>query len=204
MGIIQPENYLQSLGWAVNITENGEESLALVDATASARVTEQVRDGLPQNEMELLKAMLNIGYLPEENMILLTKMYANGQGIMSTNPQNLQNQERRNFVKAIQNDPITATKDLMGEHWDVEMVHECGVRLFNVDDLDSIEHLPMQPPPPPPRPYYSPFPLSQVGLIHHPQMPFHEVQDHQALDIGNPWDVDALLGYPEVTEETSK
>lgn len=209
MGIIEPQVYLSILGWSVE--ENAGSQRLVQDQTLASLGQSQVHStNFPTTEIELLTSLVSIGYLPDQGFNLMEKMGTNSNSIMATNgsrpsPPVSYTPEKLQFINTIRNDPVQATKELLGDAYDDYTVQMLGVRAHDVENLDSINHLPMQMEYPDPRYYYNySTSHSQLSLPGEPIMRFDNLPNHEAFDIDSPWDVDAILGQAQQEGERSK
>ncbi|KJK75530.1 hypothetical protein H634G_08894 [Metarhizium anisopliae BRIP 53293] len=203
MGIIEPQSYLTILGWSVGGDSNSQRLIQ--DETLAALGQSRLQsDGVPSTELELLTALVNVGYLPEQGIDLMGKLGANNSSIMATATQPRLSlpvsytPEKLQFMGTIRSDPVQATKELLGDVYDDYTIQMLGVKAHNVEDLDSINHLPMQVEMPDPRYYYN-YSTShaQLSLAGAPTMSFENIPEHESFDIDSPWDVDTILGQTQ-------
>nr|QDH06609.1 mating-type A-1 protein [Epichloe glyceriae] len=202
MGIVEPQAYLSILGWSV---EGVEPLQRLVQDEAVAALGQSHFSGCeyPSTELELLSGLVNVGYLPEQGIDLIDKLGTNSNTIMATSNPRLTlpvsyTPEKLQFMNTIRSDPVQATKELFGDAYDDYTVQMLGVRSHDVENLDSINHLPMQMDLPDPRYYYNySTSHSQLAVNGAPILRFENIPDHESFDIDNPWDVDAMLGQSQ-------
>ncbi|KAG5946829.1 hypothetical protein E4U53_006511 [Claviceps sorghi] len=202
MGIIEPQAYLSVLGWSVEGVEPLQR-LVQDEAVAALGQAQLANCEYPSTELELLSGLVNFGYLPEQGIDLIDKLGTNSNCIMATHSPRLTlpvsyTPEKLHFINTIRSDPIQATKELFGDAYDDYTIQMLGVRSHDVENLDSINHLPMQVEFPDPRYYYNySTSHSQFHANGAPIMRFDNIPDHETFDIDNPWDVDAMLGQSQ-------
>nr|AKM95173.1 mating-type protein MAT1-1-1 [Cordyceps militaris] len=73
MDILPPDEYLQVLGWAVEDTEQGTKMLVQKDELRAPKETTRT---CPDSELELFQGMIELGYMPDENIFLLEALLA--------------------------------------------------------------------------------------------------------------------------------
>lgn len=210
MRIIEPETYLAALGWLVEEQQDGSQRLVQGEARAEDLLSKLPFRECPSTELELLSSLLNIGYLPEEAFDLLQRMSMSSNGLMTTLKPALDKvlvpytREKIDFINTIHMDPLQATKELFGSEYDKETIVSLGVKIHDVQDVNSISHLPMQVPYPDPRLFYNystshaPFPTE-----HDCVMQFEDIQDYDTFDIDSPWDLDIILRQTQTEGERS-
>nr|AKE48503.1 MAT1-1-1 [Ustilaginoidea virens]AKE48507.1 MAT1-1-1 [Ustilaginoidea virens] len=202
MGIVEPHVYLAVLGWSVQGTE-GSQRLVQDQATAALGQSQLQNGEFPTTELELLTALVNVGYLPEQGIDLMEKLGANSSAIMATSNPRLSlpvsyTPEKLHFMSTIRSDPVQATKELFGDAYDEYTIQLLGIKSHDVEDLDSISHIQLQTELPDPRYYYSyATSNSQVDLNGLPVMTFEGIPEHESFDIDSPWDVDTILGQSQ-------
>lgn len=209
MGIIEPQAYLTILGWSVQ--EDSTPQKLIQDQAMAALGQAQLQSGeFPSTEIELLTALINVGYLPEQGVDLMRRLGANSSTIMATTNPRLSlpvsyTPEKLQFMGTIRADPVQATKELLGDAYDEYTIQMLGVKAHNVEDLDAISHLPMQVEMPDPRYYYNySTSHSQLCLPEASVMRFENIPEHESFDIDSPWDVDAMLGQTQSEGARSK
>ncbi|KAL7938281.1 MAT1-1-1 [Trichoderma chlorosporum] len=211
MKIIEPAIYLSVFGWSVE-DEAGTPRLFQVDASSIQAVDS---DDHPRTENDLLSAIINVGYLPDTSINLLDRMTISNNGIMTTASNSVptaSTKETINFMKTIEADPFQAAKELLGPHYEEKKVSALGVKSHSVDDLNAVNHLPLQFILPDPRQLYNyastttqqyqtempqPQPQQQPQPQPQPQMGYFPMTESETFDVDNPWDIDRMLGYQE-------
>lgn len=73
MDILPPDEYLRVLGWAVEDSENGTKKLVQKE---ELRVPKETTKPCPDSELELFQGMIELGYMPDENILLLEALLA--------------------------------------------------------------------------------------------------------------------------------
>nr|BAC67541.2 MAT1-1-1 [Cordyceps tenuipes] len=73
MDILPPDEYLRVLGWVVEDTEHGTKRLVQKD---ELRVPKATTRPCPDSELELFQGMIELGYMPDENVSLLEALLA--------------------------------------------------------------------------------------------------------------------------------
>ncbi|KYK59754.1 MAT1-1-1 [Drechmeria coniospora] len=214
MGIVQPSEYLETFGWTIVNEEDGPKILCRDEAKSSAIVEQSDAnfDYFPSTEMELLSTLVRVGYFPDQGMDLIERMGSNQSGIMTTrgNKFNLPvsyTKEKADFIQIIRDDPIQATKDILGECYDDYTIRELGVKTHNVGNVETISHLSME------REYQDPslfynyasthqgigLPVFEENVLH-----FDGIPENESYDINNPFDLDEMLGHTQSEGERSE
>ncbi|UKZ74126.1 hypothetical protein TrVFT333_001785 [Trichoderma virens FT-333] len=159
MKITEPSIYLSAFGWSVE-DEAGTPKLFQANGTSIQPIDS---DDYPNTENDLLSAIINIGYLPDEGINLMEQMNASSRGIMTT------------------------------------AVPVLGVKSHSVDDLNAVNHLPLQFVYPDPRQLYNyaSSTTTQQYQTEVPQMGYFTMSESDTFDVDNPWDIDKMLGYQE-------
>ncbi|KAK5998934.1 Mating-type protein MAT-1 [Cladobotryum mycophilum] len=201
MKITEPAVYLETFGWCVEDDETGTSKLFQTETGTTITETNLQLEGCPSTENELLLAVINVGYFPDESPNLVERMNTSSNGIMTTATSTLPvpyTREKLDFMKTIRNDPIQASKELFGAEYCEETVQALGVNSHNAHNLNSIGHLPMQIAYPDPRRYYNYATthsnLAQAGT---PVMRLDNLPDCEPFDIDSPWDLDTILGHTQ-------
>ncbi|KAG6210263.1 hypothetical protein E4U35_005600 [Claviceps purpurea] len=200
MGIVEPQAYLSVMGWSI---EQPSQRLIQDEAVANIVQSQLAAFECPSTELELLSALVNLGYLPEQGVDLIDKLSTNSIGIMTTRNPRLTlpvsyTPEKLNFMSKIKSDPVQATRDLLGDTYCDLTFQSIGVASYDVENLDSINHLPMQIELLDPRYYYnysSSYPQFDMNTA--PTMMLDHISEHESFDIDNPWDVDVMLGQSQ-------
>lgn len=199
MRIIEPSAYLSTFGWSV---EDEDGSPKLVQNESSMEISQDaLQSDYPNTENDLLSAIINVGYLPDDSVNLIKRMNANSNGIMTTSSRELpvnSTEEKAAFMKVIEEDPFQAARELLGPQYEEKQVSALGVKSHLAEDLDSVAHLPLQFAYPDPRQLYNYASVTpQEYQADISQMGYFTFNEDDALDVDNPWDVDKLLGYNE-------
>lgn len=207
MQIIDPAVYLPTFGWSVRQTHDGQKLVQ--DEGLSIRLDPLQTDGCPNTEVELLGALTHAGYLPTEGFGLLEQMKTNTSGLMTTTTRPTKApvpyvSEKAEYINTIRLNHIQATKALLGEAYDDEIVHLHGVKVHSVSDMNSISHLSMQPVYPHPVQFYNFSNAISPPTEDTLDMPLNGVADYNCIDIDNPFDLDDALGYTQPEGERSK
>ncbi|KAL7947748.1 MAT1-1-1 [Trichoderma barbatum] len=200
MKITEPSIYLSAFGWSVE-DETGIPKLFQADGTSIQPQPIESED-YPNTENDLLSAMINVGYLPDDSINLMERMNASNSGIMTTASNSApiaSTKEKTNFMKVVEADPFQAAKELLGTHYEEKRVSVLGVKSHIVDDLNAVNHLPLQFVYPDPRQLYNY--ASTTSTQHYqtemPQMGYFAMTESDTFDVDNPWDIDKMLGYQE-------
>ena len=205
MKIIDPSIYLSSLGWMVRHDIDG--SPFLVRDPYGATITHEQLDAhmAPTTESDILKGLLNVNYLPEDSNALIARINANSNPMMATTPVPTTAQKRQ-FINTIRRDATQATRELFGQHFDEQVMHDHGYRVHNANDLGAIGHLPMAlPPRVPTRPYQATTTLSQLELTNNRTVVnWDPIPEHDPFDLNNPFALDHLMGFTQMEEDQSK
>lgn len=199
MKIIEPSIYLSSFGWSVG-DDDGSPRLFQADDASIAQLMDS--DDHPNTENDLLSAIIQVGYLPDDSINLMDRMNANSSGIMTTasNPAPpISTKEKSEFMKVVEIDPFQAAKELLGDHYEEKRVAVLGVKSHLVEDLNTVSHLPLQFTYPDPRQIYN-YASSTVAQPYQAEMPhldYFTMNQSDTFDLDNPWDFDKMLGYKE-------
>lgn len=209
MKTISPSAYLSLLGW--HVENKDEEGKHLVrDGSASNFDMAGIQsEDFPNTEYDLLVAIFDAGYLPAQAQKLMQRMAESSKTMMTAGPRNNAQHpipftdEKQGFLCSLQENPTKTERDLFGHHYDEIAMRESGPGLHSVEGLTQIDHFPLDPPT---DPNYYPYP----GIQPHPasgQEPvfdFGDVLEHECLDVGNPYDMDAILGFSQPAVERCK
>ncbi|KND90383.1 Mating-type protein MAT-1 [Tolypocladium ophioglossoides CBS 100239] len=202
MKIIDISAYLAALGWILHEEEGGLQKLVRDESAATLELESQ---DFPNRELELLSTLVRVGYFPDQGVDLMERMGSNQSGIMATRGTRYTlpvsyTKEKIDFINTIQTDPIQATKELLGDCYDEHVVHYLGVKSHNVQDVDSITHLPMQREYQDPRLFYN-YSVSHSGVgmsgIDDPVMQLDNLPENESYDIDSPFDLDEILGLTQ-------
>ncbi|KJZ79326.1 hypothetical protein HIM_01477 [Hirsutella minnesotensis 3608] len=204
MGVLAPSVYLSALGWSVQ--EDDMTSLQLVQGEShmTPDLLAFVSSEVPSSDIELLSALVGVGYFPGHGMGLIERMRLNSNGIMTTHATrkssgNMYPVAKLDFIDTIRNDPLQATKELLGDHFD-DSIQLLGVRSHFVGDVNSIAHLTMEPQYQDPQDFYE-YSVSHTGLgeggPNDHTMNFEGLSQEETYDIDSPFDLDEILGYTE-------
>lgn len=200
MRITEPSVYLSTFGWSVE-DEAGSPKLIQNECAMDISQAALQPDDYPNTENDLLSAIINVGYLPDDSVNLMERMSANSNGIMTTASNALpvlSTKEKAAFMKVIEADPFQAARELLGPQYEEKQVSALGVKSHLADDLDSVAHLPLQFTYPDPRQLYNYSSITpQQYQSNIPQMGYFPINEEDALDVDNPWDIDKMLGYNE-------
>jgi hypothetical protein len=212
MRIIDTSSYLAALGWILREDEGGSHKLVQDESTAILEPSSSQSQDFPSTEIELLSTLIRVGYFPDQGVDLMERMGANQNGIMATRGTRYTlpvsyTKEKIDFINTIRTDPVQATKELLGDCYDEEVVHFLGVKSHNVEDVDSITHLTMQREYQDPRLFYN-YSVSHSGFgipgIDDPVMRFDNLPENESYDIDSPFDLDEILGLTQSEGERSK
>jgi hypothetical protein len=197
MNIIEPSNYLSALGWNVENDDSGSQQLLRHDNVTDLDGVALESQDLPTTEFDLLSSILDIGVIPAKSLELIQRLNVHNNGRMVSDPSRRPvpcTIEKLDFLCTAQEDPIKATRMLFGQHYDEEVMQQSGYQLHEVEDLGRVGHLPLQPP----MKGYDPY--AQLGL-EQPIFDPDAVPEHECYDVGNPYDMDNILGFPQVGVE---
>ncbi|KAL7790736.1 hypothetical protein V8C37DRAFT_383787 [Trichoderma ceciliae] len=101
-------------------------------------------------------------------------------------------------MEVVERDPFQAARDLLGPHYEERNVSALGVNSHSVDDLGSVSHLPLQSVRPDPAQLYNyASSTTQQYQADMPQMGSFAMNQSDAFDVDNPWDMDRMLGNRE-------
>lgn len=200
MKITDPTIYLSTLGWHVQKLEG--EDPRLVQHNISAKPDSHVLESekFPTTEIDLLLAVINVGFLPRDSQDLIRKMRTNGQPLMTTGSATTSQMqvnstiEKLDFMHTLREDPEKATKELFGQHYDEDIFREVGYKLHDVDSLADIQHVPLH------RPLIATqIPQSTVTpqTDHTLDAAFHfnEASNHDCYDLEDPYDINTMIEY---------
>lgn len=73
MDILPPDEYLRVLGWAVEDTEHGTKKLVQKD---ELRAPKETTKACPDSELGLFQGMIELGYMPDDNIFLFETLLA--------------------------------------------------------------------------------------------------------------------------------
>lgn len=204
MNIIHPSGYIAALGWSVTYDDAGSHVLHQNQPTNLDHFQNEV---VPSTEMDLLRALLQTGYLSDRGLALLERLSESTNGIMTTYGSSMeapviQTPEKLDLVETIRADPVQAAKELFRARED-EYLDPTSVATYEVYDLSNAPYAVMQAPQPDPLQYYN-FAGASMGL--RPSRTFHlrSVQEFDSIDIDSPYDVDAMMDYTQSEGERSE
>lgn len=208
MKIIEPQSYLDILGWCVRTEDDGSQHLARSNSESATIYDELESQGFPNAELDLLHALLKAGYLREDGVMLMKKMYASSNGMMTMTPLSAlpvpYNAAKLDFINTIRENPMEATRELFGAHFDEQLIQDRGYQVHNTENLNSIGHLTMALPPPVPIRPFAP----SAGLFElndqRPIMNWGVVPDGEFFDLANPFNLDHLIGFTDQDAQRCK
>ncbi|PHH90961.1 hypothetical protein CDD83_2089 [Cordyceps sp. RAO-2017] len=203
MKVIEPAKYLESLGWAVRDDDTGSQKLFQDASIDSLAQPASISAEIPSTELELLSSLIEVGYFPNQGVELMDKMNSNHSGIMTTRdakytPPTSHTDEKIDFINTIKNDPVRATREIIGDCCGEDIIQLFGVKSHNVENVDSISHLSMQREYQDPRTFYNystTFERMDFGGPDEPIMGFNNLPEHETFDIDSPFDLDEILGH---------
>lgn len=210
MRIIDSSLYLESFGWSVLEGENGTQKLHQDEAASALDLSSFQPDTFPSTEIELLSSLVNVGYLPEQGYDLMDRLNTNTKGLMTTtsgrgNLPVAYTTEKIKFMNAVRSDPYQAAKELLDDQYDDCTVSSVGINSYDVRELNSISHLPMQVARPDPRRYYNySTNHSHLGYSNNSIMSFDSLPEYETFDLDSAWDGDSILGHTQQEGERSK
>nr|QKY89071.1 mating type protein 1-1-1 [Calonectria pauciramosa] len=196
MKIMDPSVYLNTLGWIIQEDETGSQKLVQDPSIDNDHFQSEAA---PTTEIELLQAILDTGYLSQQGRILMARLSANNNGMMTTSqlpaetPQ-LITQQKIDYCHLVSTNPIQAAKNLLGPHYNEDVLRALGIRTIQIDDMDSIPYGMLQAPQPDPIQFYN---YSEVNMefTQDRALQFGVVQPVDPIDIDSPYDIDATIGY---------
>ncbi|KAK2589560.1 hypothetical protein QQS21_012765, partial [Conoideocrella luteorostrata] len=203
MGIPRPDIYLAIFGWSIqgNVT-----AYQLVqNETLAAIGRAQLSPGpFPETDVELIEALVAINYLPDRGVDLIRRL-SSARAIPVVDvvsppapplPPVAHTTHKSQFINTARTNPDQATRDILANVVDTFAAQSLGARSqsHNVENLGSINHLPLQTQAPDPRCYYNySTNTSQATANGAPTMTFDRIPDHESFDIDSPWDVDTIM-----------
>nr|ALH25003.1 MAT1-1-1 [Ophiocordyceps sinensis] len=205
MTIIEPAAYLNALGWCVQDDDAGSQKLFQDESSANLDQSSLLSAEYPSTEIELLSALVNIGYFPDHGADLVERMGSGHSGIMAPRAANCTppvsyTKEKIDFINTIRSDPVQATKEILGDCYDKTTIKLLGVKSHNVESVDSITHLSMQREHQAPRFFYD-YSVSYAGMdfggSNEPVMNLNNLPENETFDIDSPFDLDKILGQSQ-------
>ncbi|KAF4582991.1 MAT1-1-1 [Ophiocordyceps camponoti-floridani] len=202
MKVPHPSTYLQLLGWSVQVDGAGLQGLVQNEIPGAIDQFISESSDFPSTEVELLSTIVQVGFDCDQGVDLLERMSTNQNGIMATRGMKYTlpvsyTKEKIKFMQMVRSDPAKAAKEIIGEN---QAVSFSGITSYNVHDMDSIGHLPLQ------RKYQDPLDsynyasnLSGIDLdANGPVLNFNALPENETFDISSPYDVDEMLGYSQM------
>nr|QKY89080.1 mating type protein 1-1-1 [Calonectria hongkongensis] len=196
MKIVDPGVYLATLGWTIQEDETGSQRLVQDPSTINDCFQSET---IPTTEIELLQAVLDTGYLSQQGLILMARLNANNNGIMTTSQApaetaRLITQQKIDYYHLLATNPVQAAKDLLGPQYNEDVLRALGVRTIQIDSLDAIPYHMLQAPQPDPIQFYN-YAQAETGLAPGRALELQAVQAADPIDIDSPFDIDATMGY---------
>jgi hypothetical protein len=202
MKIISPISYLHFFGWTVEGNEKEGQKLVRQWTPTDNQIEGIQSQSYPNTEMDLLRTMLSLGYLPDESMMLMERMRSNSNGVMDTGSGCSRfpvpfNAQKMDYINTVREDPIQAAQELFGIHYNDATVRIHGYRVYDVESLDDISHLSMIIPTASPTSlYHYTGTYAHLGYSGDPTMPFFQQPEHQNLSVSNPIQMESFIGHP--------
>ncbi|KAH6874951.1 MAT1-1-1 [Thelonectria olida] len=201
MNIVDPSVYLPTLGWVLR--EDGTGSQILVQDPAVTVAPTQI-EVVPSTEIELLKALLNTGYLSQQGYRLMERLCANTNGIMTTSTLPVETpylitQEKLDFTADAIVRPREAAEELVGPNFNLKAFDQYPPRLFQVHNMSEVSNAMMARPHPTQwAPYYD----TNIGLRIDHTFQFSAIKQTDPVDNDNPREIDLAVGHvvPELSE----
>lgn len=210
MKIISPISYLHIFGWTVEGNEKEGQKLVRQWTPTDNQIEGIQSQSYPNTEMDLLRTMLSLGYLPDESMMLMERMRSNSNGVMDTGSGSSRfpvpfNAQKMDYINTVREDPIQAAQELFGIHYNDATVRIHGYRVYDVESLDDISHLSMIIPTASPTSlYHYTGTYAHLGYSGDPTMPFFQQPEHQNLSVSNPIQMESFIGHPAEEGDRSK
>ena len=211
MEIIPPMEYLQALGWYVVEDETHSQKLIHHHPNQHLQLPNLTSKAHPSTEMELLTALIDIGYLPDDGYILINRMGNHRSGVMTTTTLRGDlpvpyTREKLDMLNAIRANPATVAKELLGDkHYLAISADHSNVKVYNVENMAYINHITMQSPIQNSHQYFDP------GVGRNAELPTHAttlsittLPEYRYFDIHNPWDMDAVMKQMQVGNGVGK
>ncbi|KPM39116.1 hypothetical protein AK830_g7441 [Neonectria ditissima] len=198
MKIIHPVFYLGAFGWTVQFDEDGPCDLVQDDA---ARLDQFQDEIVPENEMDLLRALLQTGYLSEQAFALMDRMTSNNSSLLATHGISAQNPVlvttgKWDYIALIHTSPTEAARLLMGG----EEIQPGTTYAFHLHGMGDAPFTLVEEPEPNAVPHYG-FSHASFGLDPNQVLDVNNLNEFEAIDIDNPFDVDAVMGHDETEAE---
>jgi hypothetical protein len=210
MKIISPISYLHFFGWTVEGNEKEGQKLVRQWTPTDTQIEGIQSQSYPNTEIDLLRTMLSLGYLPEESMLLMERMRSNSNGVMDTGSGSSRfpvpfNAQKMDYINTVREDPIQAAQELFGIHYNDASVRVDGYRVYDAENLDDINHLSMLIPPASPTSlYHYTGTYAHLGYSGDPTMRFFQQPEHQNLSVRNPIQMESFIGHPAEEGDRSK
>lgn len=186
MHIVDPDVYLQELGWAVESAEDGAKTLVRIPQSATED-GQTAKSTPPNTELGLLVELVQAGYMSDKGFELVENLNSSYSGLMTAHP------SERDLETAVQETskacpvqkPISnhsvQTFTTNSFPSSVSPIDKFAMQAALVDNARRCY------------PYSNNSSFSYGGAI----LRLDAVPENQAFDIDNPWDVDAVLGYQQ-------
>ncbi|KAF4943906.1 hypothetical protein FGADI_13077 [Fusarium gaditjirri] len=207
MNMVEPSIYIEVLGW---------EQTAPQGIVTFQQNTDIMKANLarlfnvhPTTEIDLLTSILSAGYFTDFSQVLLMRMWACQNGIMTTtsatagnsvaDPQPLYESvpttaEKVSFINAVRESRNLAAQDLFGPDYDVAFFGNRFVHSWEVQDLSSFQNVqisladsPMES-----NTLYN-FRMPPQCLPQVPEFDLYDVIDTSIIDISSAWSIDQYL-----------
>ncbi|KAF4966025.1 hypothetical protein FSARC_6225 [Fusarium sarcochroum] len=154
MKIIEPFEYLGALGWETDHDDEGNLVLNQDEAIVYGNMARLQNSNHPATEIDLLSTVLSAGYFSDVGVDLMSRMWANNKGIMTTTgvaagdavddnaplyepvPTTA---EKTSFVNAVRDDPYQASRDLLGPGNDDAFFQSRFIHSWEVNNLTGFQ-----------------------------------------------------------------
>ncbi|KAJ4182530.1 hypothetical protein NW755_010297 [Fusarium falciforme] len=200
MRMIDPADYLDTLGWVVQ--ENPEGAMAITQVQDDEHSVESTSapDAYPTSEIELLASLIESGYLPEHGPGLIQLMSQNNNGIMTLSVDKVD--KKKEFIDSLVKDPYQATEQILGAVYDHAYFQRMSIYSWETLDLGDFSHIPITIPYPPTN---EPYPFHDDNRPGVPtSMPFdahltpaQRAYEKRLNEVAGAWDMDDsyVAGY---------
>jgi hypothetical protein len=208
MNMVEPSIYIRALGWQQTPVE-GILTFQQNTDCMNANLAMLHVNVHPTTEIDLLTSVLSAGYFTEYSQVLLMRMWACQNGLMTTtsatagngvaNTQPLYESvpttaEKVSFINAVRDNRNLAARDLFGPEYDADFFGNRYVHSWEVQDLTSFQNVQISV-------ADSPMESNTLYDFHMPseclpraaEFDLYDVIDTSIIDISSAWSIDQYL-----------
>nr|QFP39789.1 mating type protein 1-1-1 [Fusarium parvisorum]QFP39804.1 mating type protein 1-1-1 [Fusarium sororula] len=207
MNMVEPSLYIEVLGWQKTASQGimtFQQNTDIMKANLACRV-----NGQPTTEIDLLTSVLSAGYFTDFSQVLLMRMWACQNGIITTSSATTGNivattqplydsipttAEKTSFINAVRESRNLAAQDLFGAEYDAALFGNRFVHSWEVQDLTSFQNvqISMADSPMENNTLYN-FYIDQHYRPQVTEFDLYDVIDTSIIDISSAWSIDQYL-----------